>query len=331
MTLKRKSALNVWSQLAIRLGILFLLFALIVGVHWFEREALKDSHDGSVSFTDVLYFTMISVTTTGYGDIVPISDRARMFDAFIVTPIRILFLLLLAGTAYTFAIKRTWDKWIMQLIQKNLRGHIIIAGYGVSNSKAHKELLALGKDPRSIVVIDSNPEALESAKECGAAVLQGDATRNDTLSAARIDSASAVLVSVGRDDANILVVLTARKMAPRINVSVTIRDEDNEDIARQAGADTVINPVSFSGLLLASSLEGPHRADYLADLVTTAGKVMLRERVVERHEVGKNLSDIGTGHAVRIIRNGHAHGPGDVGSPRLEPGDRILEIIDSAA
>ena len=103
-TLRRRSSLSVWAQLAIRLAILLALFAFIVAVHWLERESLNDTHDGHVSFTDVLYFTMISATTTGYGDIVPISDRSRMFDAFIVTPIRIIFLLVLAGTAYTFAI-----------------------------------------------------------------------------------------------------------------------------------------------------------------------------------------------------------------------------------
>ena len=328
-TLRRKSSLSVWVQLAIRLALLLALFAFIVAVHWFERESLKDAHDGHVSFTDVLYFTMISATTTGYGDIVPISDRSRMFDAFIVTPIRIIFLLVLAGTAYTFAIKQTWNRWIMQTIQKNLRDHIVLAGFGVSNSKALQELLALGTNRRRIVVIDTNEEAVEHAKECGVAVLQADASRNETLAAVRIESASALLVSAGRDDSNILVVLTARKMAPHIKISVTIRDDDNEDIARQAGADTVINPVSFTGLLLASSLEGPHRADYLADLASTAGKVMLRERVVDPAEVDRDISEISTGQAVRLIRNGQPHGPKDPEFGKLAPGDRILEIIDS--
>ena len=329
MTLRRKSPFNVWTQLAIRLLLLFALFAFIVAVHWFERGSLKDSHDGVVSFTDVLYFTMISATTTGYGDIVPVSDRSRMFDAFIVTPIRIIFLLVLAGTAYTFAIKQTWNRWLMKIIQKNLHDHIILAGFGVSNAKALKELLAGGEDPRRIVVIDSRPEALEEAKECGVTVLQGDATRNETLAAVHIERASALLVSAGRDDSAILIVLTARKMAANVKISVTIRVDENEDIARQAGADTVINPVSFAGLLLASSLEGPERADYLADLVTTEGQVMLRERTVTSEEVGKSPEELTTGLAVRIIRSGRPHGPADPAFRTLHAGDRLLEIIDS--
>lgn len=329
MTLRRKSPLNVWAQLAIRLALLFALFAFIVAVHWFERGSLKDSHDGVVSFTDVLYFTMISATTTGYGDIVPVSDRARMFDAFIVTPVRIIFLLVLAGTAYTFAIKQTWNRWVMKVIQKNLHDHIILAGFGVSNSKALKELLAGGEDPRRIVVIDSRESAVEEAKECGVAVLLGDATRNETLAAAHVERASALLISAGRDDSAILIVLTARKLAADIKISVTIRLDENEDIARQAGADTVINPVSFAGLLLASSLEGPDRADYLADLVTTEGKVLLRERIATPEEVGKSPEELCTGLAVRIIRGGLPHGPSDPAFRTLHAGDRILEIIES--
>ena len=329
MTLRRKSPFSVWTQLAIRLALLLALFAFIVAVHWVERDSLRDSHDGVVSFTDVLYFTMISATTTGYGDIVPVSDRSRMFDAFIVTPIRILFLLVLAGTAYTFAIKQTWNRWLMKIIQKNLHNHIILAGFGVSNSKALKELIAGGEDPRRIVVIDTREEALDEATECGATVLQGDASRNETLAAVHIERATALLVSAGRDDSAILIVLTARKMAANIKISVTIRLDENEDIARQAGADTVINPVSFAGLLLASSLEGPERADYLADLVTTEGQVMLRERVIESHEVGKSPEELCTGLAVRIIRAGRPHGPADPAFRTLHAGDRLLEIIDS--
>ena len=330
MTLRRQSRLRPATQFAVRMAIMIGMIVVIVAFHWIERDSLRDNIDGHINFSDVIYFTMISATTTGYGDIVPVTDRARLFDALIVTPIRVFFLLLLAGTAYTFIIKRTWNRWLMKLIQKNLRDHILLVGFGVANDKALEELLAQGTPPRRIVVIDSDQEALDRAAECGVAVLLGDAARDETLCAAHVDRATALLVSTGRDDSNILVVLTARKLAPKVNISVTIRETDNEDIARQAGADTVINPVSFTGLLLASSLEGPYRADYIADLATSAGRVELRERVVAPDEVGRTLQEICTGQAVRLIRGGKPHAPGDPVFQRLAPGDRILEIIDSA-
>ena len=331
MTLRRASPLRPWVQFTIRMAVLFGLLVLIIAFHWFERDSLRDALDGEVSFSDVIYFTMISATTTGYGDIVPITDRARMFDALIVTPIRIIFILVLAGTAYTFVIKRTWNKWLMKRIQRNLTDHVVLAGHGVSNGKALEELIAREVDPRTIVVVDPNERSLDEAAECGVAVLQGDASRDETLLAAHVERAKAILISAGRDDTAILIVLTARKLNPDINISVTIRVADNEDIARQAGADTVINPVSFAGLLLASSLQGPYRAEYLADLATTDGKVMLRERSVEDHEVGKKLSEISTGQPVRLVRNGLPCDNGDPSTQHLEEGDWILEIVDAPA
>ena len=328
MTLRRQSRLRPAAEFAIRMAIMIGMIVLIVAFHWIERDSLQDNVDGQVSFSDVIYFTMISATTTGYGDIVPVTDRARLFDALVVTPIRVFFLLLLAGTAYTFIIKRTWNRWLMKLIQKNLRDHILLAGFGVSNDKALEELLSRGTSPKRIVVIDDDKDALDRAAECGVAVLLGDASRDETLQAAHVDRASALLVSTGRDDSNILVVLTARKLSSRVKISVTMRETDNEDIARQAGADTVINPVSFTGLLLANSLEGPYRAEYLADLATSAGRVELRERVVTPDEVGKTAQEICTGQAVRVIRDGKVQQPGDPATGRLAPGDRVLEIID---
>lgn len=312
------------------MAVLVALIAFIVAFHWFERDSLKDQIDGHVTFSDVIYFTMISATTTGYGDVVPVTERARLFDALIVTPIRIFFILILAGTAYTFVIRQTWNKWLMKRIQKNLSDHILLAGFGTSNDKAMQELLARGTDRQRIVVIDKDKEALDRAAECGVAVLLGDASRDETLKAAHVERAAALLISAGRDDSNILIVLTARKLSPTTKVSVTIRESDNEDIARQAGADTVINPVSFSGLLLASSLEGPYRADYLSDLATSEGSVMLRERVVGAEEAGRAPADICTGQVVRLIRDGEVHVPTDRAFEKLQAGDRILEIIDGA-
>ena len=330
MTLRRRSPPRPWTQFAIRMAILFALLVFIVVFHWIERANLKDTHDGHISFADVIYFTMISATTTGYGDIVPVTERARLFDALIVTPIRIFFILILAGTAYTFVIKQTWSRWLMRMIQRNLRDHVILAGFGVSNDKALEELLSGGVEAKRIVVIDKDQQSVDRASECGVAVLLGDASRDETLQAAHVERASALLVSAGRDDSAILIVLTARKLSPSVNISVTIREADNEDIARQAGADTVINPVAFAGLLLASSLDGPYRAEYLADLATSEGRVELRERIVEPGEVGRSLQEICTGQAVRLIRDGKAHAPSDPSFQRLAPGDRILEIIDSA-
>jgi voltage-gated potassium channel len=330
VTLRRKSPLPVWAQIAWRAALVIGLLLLAILVHWFERDGLKDSYDGVVSFLDVVYFTMISITTTGYGDIVPVSDQARMFDAFIVTPIRVFFVLIFIGTAYTFVFRRTWDKWRMSKIQASLAGHIVVAGFGTSGTEAVDELIARGTPAAGIVVIDCSGEALERALSLGCAAVEADATRDKTLQAVRIDQAKAMIVSAGGDDTSILITLTARHLAPKLAIAVAVRNGDNELLARQAGATTVINPVSFAGLLLAGATEGAHIADYIADLASSYGRVQLAERVVRDDECGKPLSAITRGLGVRIYRDGKPYGFWEPEARALLPGDCVVEILPTA-
>jgi voltage-gated potassium channel len=300
---------------------------VVVLIHWFGREGLVDHYDGRVSFLDVVYFTMISITTTGFGDIAPISPQARLVEALIVTPIRVLVLFIFIGAAYTYVIKRGWEKWRMARIQEQLSDHIVVLGYGISGSEAVAELIERGTDAHCIVVMDTDPERLAAAEQLGCNVIEADATRDESLIAVRIAEARTVLVSAGRDDASILIVLTVRHLAPTVPMSVVVRAADNELLARQAGADNVINPVSFTGLLLAGSAQGAHIADYLSDLASVGGRVQLVERPVEPDEIGKSLNDLSTGgKGLRIYRNGVATGFWEDEAGALQEGDVIVEI-----
>lgn len=327
LTLRRRKQTSAWLSLMLRVLLALALITVALAGHWFDRNGLRDNIDGHISFPDVLYFTAITVTTVGYGDIVPVTQQARMFDTFVVTPIRVFVWLIFLGTAYDFLLRRVWDRWRMGVIQNNLRGHVVVAGYGASGSEAVRELIRRGTDPSQIVVVEIDAAVLAEAEELGATVLHGDATRNATLEAVKIASASALMVSAGRDDTSILIVLTARGLAPGVPISVVIAGSDNEALARQAGANTVINPKSFTGLLLAGSTHGPHIADYLADLAAWHGRVALRERSVKPDEVGRSLADLSTGLGVRIYRNGHCIGWNEPGAQSLHLGDILVEIV----
>jgi voltage-gated potassium channel len=324
--LRRALAVPVWADLGLRLGAAFTLVFFVVMIHWLDREGLKDTHDGAISFLDVVYFTMISITTTGFGDIAPVSDKSRLIEAVIVTPIRFAVIFIFVGTAYQFLIRRSWEKWRMRRIQEKLSGHIVVLGYGISGSEAVSELLARGAQASDIVVIDPSEARLKQAETIGCNVLEGDATRDETLAAVRIDQARAILVSAGRDDTSILIVLTARHMAPGVPITAVVRADDNELLARQAGADNVINPVRFTGLLLAGSAQGKHISNYLADLASVGGRVQLVERTAAANEIGKPLSGISTGRGLRIYREGRAFGFWEPEAQQLQSGDVIVEI-----
>lgn len=326
--LRRNIPLLVWADVTLRLSAAMVLIAVVILVHWLDREGLKDSYDGHVSFLDVVYFTMISITTTGFGDITPVSNQSRLVEAAIVTPIRVLVLFIFVGTAYNFLIKRSWEAWRMRRIQERLTGHHVVLGFGISGSQAVRELIERGTDPQRIVVVDPSAERLEEAEAMGCNVLEGDASRDENLRAVRIEKASSILVSAGRDDSSILIVLTARHLAPGVPISVVVRAEDNEDLAQQAGANTVINPVRFTGLLLAGSAQGTHVSDYLSDLASVGGQVQLVERTVTADEVGRSLDSLGPGtRGLRVVRGGREIGFWEADAQRLEAGDVVVTIV----
>ena len=286
--LRRAVTIPVWGDLGIRMSLAFGLIMMVILIHWWDRAGLVDNYDKHISFIDVVYFTMISITTTGFGDIAPITPRARLIEAVIVTPVRIAVLFIFVGAAYDFVIKRSWEKWRMARIQEQLTDHVVVLGYGVSGSQSVGELIERGVDPRCIVVIDPLEERLTEAEKLGVNVMAADATRDETLKAVRIAQAASVLVSAGRDDTSILMVLTVRHLAPKVPISVVVRAEDNELLARQAGANNVINPVSFTGLLLAGSAQGAH--------------VVAAARRVERLEELAAAVNLSPFHFARVFR-----------------------------
>lgn len=250
-SLTRRSTASPWRKLAVRaalaLGLLSTAFLLL----WFDRDGLRDNIDGAVSFADTLYFTMITITTVGYGDIVPVTEKARLIDAFLLTPIRLFIWLIFLGTAFELLFKRVWERWRMTRIQEGLCGHVVVAGFGKNGSTTAARLLESGLKPDALVVIDCSADACEAARKLGAAVIQGDASRDELLEAVRIGAAARLIISAGRDDTGILIALSARKLAPGLPIAIAIRNEDNEDIAHAAGASQVVNQVTVTAALLA--------------------------------------------------------------------------------
>lgn len=323
----RAGRLGPLTTLAIRGLAVLLLVGIALGGHWLDRAGLRDNTDGAVSFLDIVYFTVITVTTVGYGDIVPVSDSARMFDTFVVTPIRIFVFLIFLGSAYSFMLRQGWERWRMGLVRRELKDHVIVCGYGRSGSAAVGELLERGHPPERIVVVDTDANRLRLAEEWGVATVEGDATHNKVLELAKVDAASSVIVAPGRDDTAVLIVLTCRRLAPHAGVAVSIAALENELLARDAGASIIVNPVSFGGQLLAQCTAGPHIADYVADLVTRGGTVELRERAVRADEVGKSPRDVTASQIVRLYRDEQAYGVLEPEARVLAAGDIVIEVV----
>lgn len=91
-------AVSSWRRLGIRLGASFAILLGTVLLVYVDRAGYSDPNGDGMSLIDVVYYVTVTLSTTGYGDITPVTDSARLVNAFVITPARIVFLALLIGT-----------------------------------------------------------------------------------------------------------------------------------------------------------------------------------------------------------------------------------------
>ncbi len=311
--------------LLLRIGLVLALFAFVFVVLWLERDELKDNYDQHVTAIDVLYFAMVTITTVGYGDIVPVSQQARLVDAVFITPIRLFIWFIFLGTAYQLVVSRYREGYRMAKIQAALRDHIIVCGFGYTGWSTAKELLAKGTEPDRLVVIEPREERVKAAIELGLVAFHGDATQETMLRYAVVERAKAVIITAGRDDTNALILLTARHLHPTVEILVSAVEEENVKLFRQGGATGIISPSTFGGYLLAAAVGHPHFMDYVQDLLTAGGRVNLIERPVEPSEIGRTATTLKPDIVLRLYRRGTVIHFWDLHEgQKMEAGDVLL-------
>ena len=123
---------------------------------WIGRDGYSDADGSPLSLLDAIYYSTVTVTTTGYGDIAPISPGARAVTAFVVTPLRVVFLVVLVGTTLELLTERFRHARAEARWRRTVRDHTIVAGYGTMGRRAVETLLANGTTTvDQVVVIDS--------------------------------------------------------------------------------------------------------------------------------------------------------------------------------
>lgn len=296
---------------------------ILLSVLWWDRDGLRDHYDGHISFGDVVYFTAVSVTTVGYGDIVPISPRARMIDAVLVTPVRLFVWLLFLGTAYELLFQRWMENWRMKRMHEELSDHVIVCGFGHSGQSAAQELSSRGV---RVLVMDRDEVAVKRAADAGYIGLVSDPTRQADLQAAVLTKAAAILLCLGRDDSAVLALLTIRNYCPHVRVVAQVRDFENLQIVRQAGANATVLPSQVGGYLMADAMRTNYITEYVTDMLTSAGRVSLHERRARPDEVGRKMREIEPELVVRLYRGGRPIGFWEGPATVIQENDTLLVI-----
>lgn len=227
--------------------------------------ALRDEFNGVSTLVDAFYFTIVTASTVGYGDITPLSPMARLFGMSVVVVGTASFAIAL-GSLLGPAIEARFSKALGRMTQTQLElleDHLLVLGHGDLTDVILDEL---GEEMEYLVVTQD----AEWANKMGDAVdvLVADPSDEESLERAGIDRVRAVVVATNNDAEDALAVLTARQLNPDVTIVAAATNRENVEKLRRAGADTVISPATIGGhLLVESALRGADVEDVARKLI----------------------------------------------------------------
>lgn len=310
-----------WALIIRRFAYATFLLAIVAILVYFD----KGGYTEHMTFIDAMYYSAVSLSTTGYGDITPVTQHARLMNIIVITPLRIAFLILLVGTTLSVLTEESRRALQIQRWRKRLRNHTVVIGFGTKGRSAVAALLADGTPASQIVVIDTDPISLERAANQGLATVQGSATKSDVLKLAGVTRAKAVVVAPNLDDTAVLVTLSVREIAPSAMIVASVRESENMHLLKQSGADSVVISSETAGRLLGLATVTPSVVEMMEDLLSPDEGFSIAERLVGEDEVGANprhLADIVLG----VVRSGELYRIDAPEAEIVEPGDRLLYV-----
>jgi voltage-gated potassium channel len=216
---------------------------------------------------DSFYMTVITITTTGFGEVRPLSPQGRSF-----TVVLLAFSLLTLGYAVTALIGFIFEGQMLaslreRRMKRNLRlikSHYIICGGG---NVGRAVALEFQRERVRFLVIERSLEHSELARDPRVLCLEGDATDDELLMQAGIQRARGLVSALPEDEANVFVVLTARQLNPGLIIAAQASDERTVRKLVKAGADRVISHKQIAGRRLASLILHPTLVNFLDEML----------------------------------------------------------------
>lgn len=310
-----------------RVGLAIGIWLMVAVITWLGRDGYRDIDGSDVTMLDAIYYASVSVTTTGYGDITPVSSTARIVTSIVVTPARILFLIVLVGTTIEVLTERFRESLAVSRWRKRVQDHLIVVGYGTKGRGAVDSMVANGVvSPADIVAIDTDARVLDGARAAGITVIVGDGTRTEVLRQALVERARAIVVTCRTDDTATLATLTARELNPTAVITAAVRETENAHLLEQSGANTVIVSSEASGRMLGLATSHPDAVAVLEDLLVAGRGLELSERPAVTTELGGAPIRNGGSLPVAIVRRGERIAFDDERFSTLEAGDVIVSL-----
>ncbi|MFC7072899.1 NAD-binding protein [Halovenus rubra] len=224
--------------------------------------ALREEFVEIESLTDALYYTIVTASTVGYGDITPQSEQATLFSLSLVILGTVSFAVAL-GSVLGPALESRFARALGTMTDTDydlLENHIVVLGYG----ELTEPLLERLQDVRFVVVTADN-EMARRLQEDGVNVYVGNQSDDQPLRDVGIERAKAIIVATNNDAEDALAILTARELNPDARIVAGATSRGNVEKLRRAGADTVLSPADIGGRLLVQSAVSGDDVEQLAD------------------------------------------------------------------
>ena len=313
------------SAIVRRVGLALSLVVFVALVAWLGGDGYVDSATGEpVGFLDALYYASVTVTTTGYGDITAVSDGTRLATILLITPARIVFLILVVGTTVEVLTDQSREFLASRRWRRSVRNHILICGFGSTGQAAAEELLNRGEGPQDIVIVDTDARSIDVAKQEGFVSVRGNATQKAVLEQAGVRDARAVIVAPNRDDTAVLITLTVRELNSTAHIVAGGREQENLHLLRQGGANEVIDATAAVGRMIGLATTTPAAVKVVDDLLDSSTGLDLRE--VQPELVDGKFDAPAGATIVAVIRDNRRLRPDELDLNQLKLDDRLIVL-----
>ena len=248
----------------------------------------------AMTVLDALYMTVTTISTVGFGEVHPLSQRGRVFTIGLI----LVGVSTMAWAAESMVaallednVRHAWWRRRMERVIDRLSNHYIVCGYGRMGAQIVRELTRRGL---AFVVIERDPTVLEMLRVNSILHVEGDAASDRVLLTAGVAHARGLATALSGDADNALVVISAKGLNPRLQVVARASGRETEEKLLRAGADRVVTPYTIGGQRMALGLLQPAVNEFLSSVVFDAEKhTELGEIEVRAHSefVGKTLRE----------------------------------------
>ena len=235
--------------------------------------------NGATTLLNSFYWAMVTLSTIGYGDVVPTNSVSKVFTIGIAATE--VFLGAYLVSIIITGVQEEGQHRALGTLGTNFSGHIVVLGYGAVGRAAVRELLAQGE---KVAVVTNDPAEVANIRLLGddrhVFATYGAAADQEILRRANVAGALATIVCTEDDTANLVATLNVREQNPRGRVVVSVGRPELRHTLRSAGVTYVASPGDMGGRICADASFRPEVANTIEDLTTTAFGVDLEEFVL---------------------------------------------------